>query len=343
MSLRKSRNNWPRAFTLVELLVVITIIGILIALLLPAVQAAREAARRMQCANNLRQLAVASMNHEVTHGYHPSGGWGCYWGGDLDCGFGPRQPGGWIYNLLPYMEQESLRQIGAGLAPAAKKTAAVGMFVTPLAALNCPSRREAAAYPTEGSFTVYNCDATGVAARSDYAANQGDHMGDSPYYYIGPPNGIVPTQFNPDTWTSWPSWQKDRTGISYLRSHVTSADISDGTSNTYLIGEKYMDALHYVDGISGSDNRGMYQGEDYDIGRWTTSAAGGAAMDSILGPQQDTPGYNSEYIFGSAHSDAFNMAFCDGSVHTISYTIDSATHGRLGNRKDGQLIDSNKW
>ncbi len=330
-------------FTLVELLVVITIIGILIALLLPAVQAAREAARKMQCSNHLKQQALACLNHEAAHGFYPSGGWGCYWGGDPDCGFGPRQPGGWIYNILSYMEQESLRQIGQGLSPSAKKTAAVRMFTTPLTTLYCPSRREATLCPVESSFTVYNCDTTPVAARSDYAINLGDHPGDPPYFFLGPPDGTVPAQFNPDTWSGWPPSLKDRTGISFLLSHVTTADISDGTTNTYLIGEKYLDALHYTDGGSGCDNRGVFQGEDYDIGRWSPSAAGGGVLDAMLSPSQDTPGFANEYAFGSAHAGGFNMAFCDGSVHTISYTIGPVTHGRLGNRKDGKPVDSNKW
>ena len=112
--MRYSINVYPRpnsnhGFTLVELLVVIAIIGILIALLLPAVQAAREASRAASCRNHLKQMGLAALNVESAHGHFPSGGWGWEWAGDPDGGFGDRQPGGWYYNVLAYLELSSVR------------------------------------------------------------------------------------------------------------------------------------------------------------------------------------------------------------------------------------------
>ena len=131
------KNN--RGFTLVELLVVIAIIAMLVTLLLPAVQAAREAARRTQCVNQVRQMALAWLNHESAHSFYPSSGWGWRWQGDPDLGFGKSQPGGCFYDILPFMEYNDIRSLGKGLSDQQKGQQMLLAVTTPIPLFNCPN------------------------------------------------------------------------------------------------------------------------------------------------------------------------------------------------------------
>ena len=330
----RSRIANPRsAFTLVELLVVITIIGILIALLLPAVQSAREAARRLQCSNHLKQISLAFLEHENQFGHLPTGGWGFSWVGDADQGFGEFQPGGWIYNVLPFLEQQSLHDLGLGLNDAEKRAAHKVRVESPVATLNCPTRRRAVLYPVREDIYPYspiNFDFASKVARSDYAANGGD-------VYTVPSPAWGPPDVASGESGAW--YVDDRkqiaqmsTGIHYAGSMVGIALIRDGTSNTYMVGEKYIDIDHYATGLDHSDNENMYIGDNPDISRFT-----------FLRPEPDTPGLVGSYMFGSAHASVWNVAFCDGSVRSMSYAIDLDVHRYLGNRKDGQVVDQSQF
>ena len=335
------RNYKSRAFTLVELLVVITIIGILISLLLPAVQSAREAARRLQCSNNLKQFALAGMNHESAQGFFPTGGWGAVWLGHPDRGFDKRQPGGWLYNLLPFMEQQALHDLGTSGSGVSIEDANARRIATPLSAANCPTRRPSQLYTfAEVFFTQFRLTSgtTSQVARSDYAINGGDYLA-----WHGPFPADLPSG---DSSTSWYS-TASCTGISYQRSQVTVANIRDGCSNTFLIGEKYVDSSHYSDGQDWGDNDTMYCADELDIIRWTgIYGETGTSTNNNL-PRQDStiPGYSDSsnlQWFGSAHAAGVNMSLCDGSVRSISYSIDAEIYRRLGNRQDGLAIDGSK-
>ncbi len=172
-----TKNSCRSGFTLVELLVVIAIIGVLVALLLPAVQAAREAARRAQCSNQLKQIALAWQLHHDTHKFYPSAGWGYKWIGDADRGTGKKQPGSWAFSILPYLEATNLYQLGAGATGTAKYDALTQLAQTPLPVFYCPSRRPAQAYHngdvSGGPGINYNFGNTETLARTDYAANLG--------------------------------------------------------------------------------------------------------------------------------------------------------------------------
>jgi prepilin-type N-terminal cleavage/methylation domain-containing protein/prepilin-type processing-associated H-X9-DG protein len=349
-----------RGFTLVELLVVVTIIAILIALLLPAVQVAREAARRAHCTNNLKQLALGCMNHESANGFFPTGGWGWAWVGDADRGTDWRQPGGWIYNTLPYIDQQPLHDMGKGMTGTTKNDAHAQRQLIPLSNIACPTRRRPGVWPYIVGYPQANASATSSRIRSDYAANTGD-LCDDPYN-----NGIVPAwaccgnssggPTNTAEVESPPGMMTDNArnyfraiggydnGIVYYGSMVRIADISDGTSNTCLVGEKSVNPDFYETGQSGGDNEGAMIGANADIerwcGRWNQNKAN--MNDGYYLPQQDTPGADYWYCFGSAHSNSFNMAFCDGSVKQVAYMIDGATFRRMCLRSDGEMIDPNQ-
>ena len=329
--MRKAKNRF--AFTLVELLVVIAIIGILIAMLLPAVQAAREAARRMQCSNNLKQLSLGVLQHENTHGHLPSGGWGYAWIGDPDQGYDESQPGGWLYNILGYLEQGELRERGTGLpfsggfGGISKRDALQEVAMTPVPGFYCPSRRAAKLYavpPDQPSINVTLVD----CVKTDYAANGGSQF---KTLWSGPTSIAEGLSWSPPSGYD----ASASNGICFQHKSIKISAITDGTSHTYMIGEKFLRTDCYDDNLDDydyGDDRSAYHGADYDNIRW---AALPAMMDHLVDEADRGPRMQ---IFGSAHPGGWNAAFCDGSVRNIPYDIDIAIHQNNGNRADGQVI-----
>ena len=306
-------------FTLVELLVVVAIIGVLVGLLLPAVQAAREAARRTECANNLKQLALACLHHEQQLGFFPSGGWGNQWVGDSTKGFGREQPGSWLFNVLPFIEQVTLRAIGNQLQGSARELAIAqqNQIVIPL--INCPSRRPATTRHTV--VDPYNSAPLQKIVRSDYAASAGDSG-----------NALMPNVFGPTPGQvagyNWDLAMRGLTGVCFVRSEVAAAGIPDGLSRTLLVGEKNVEPQHYDTGQALNDNQGAYTGFNWDNQR--------VARESQP-PAPDAAGTGQRYYpsFGSAHPEVWLAAFCDGHVESLSYSLGGALAGQLANREDG--------
>jgi prepilin-type N-terminal cleavage/methylation domain-containing protein len=335
-----------RGFTLVELLVVIAIIGVLVAILLPAIQAAREASRRTQCINNLRQIGLAFQNHLDVHKFYPSGGWGWLWGGDPNRGYDQRQPGGWMYNILPFMEEQALHDLGKGQAWNSTQMKAAGLIrtQTPLSWATCPSRRAVDKFPVTWSGICGNpgyniapltpCE----AARSDYSANASDTGNNE---YGGGPSSLMQgdsgyawavTGCRPGTTRANPS--TGLCGISFERSRVKLKDVKDGVSKVYLVGEKYLNRLKYGTGSDAADNEFWNVGYDNDMYKTAERepASDGQVLNTQGVPQDDSNRY------GGAHDQAFHVVFGDSSVHRIPYEIDLFVHRRFANRMDGDAV-----
>jgi prepilin-type N-terminal cleavage/methylation domain-containing protein/prepilin-type processing-associated H-X9-DG protein len=330
-------------FTLVELLVVIAIIGILVALLLPAIQAAREAARRTQCQNNLKQISLGILNYESSRKELPTGGWGWHWMGDPDAGTGKDQPGSWVYQIVDFLEESSLRTIAKGLPLAQKKNDLMRLSQTPITAMNCPSRRRSIVYPYFYTSDVYrNMTRPTAVVRGDYGACMGGIS--IPYDGFGEPNTLEDGRSTCNTTTcfDWNNAVKLKTGkadktlkqivdgVVLYRWPVKLREISDGLSKTYLIGEKALSVPFYETGEAPWDDQSYYIGFDQDVN-----------LSAYYVPIADPPTkVQVPFRFGSAHTSVFNMVFCDGSVHPISYDIELAAHKALGSRNGGENLDN---
>jgi prepilin-type N-terminal cleavage/methylation domain-containing protein len=320
-----------RAFTLIELLAVIGIIGVLVALLLPAVQSSREAARNSQCKNHLKQIGLSThLFHDVKKRLPTQWVWqGAFVHIGIDHPKSPYQgteecfaDWSWVWQLFPFIEELQATVLsghtinGSHVALIDKR-----MHQVPVELMNCPTRRPAYPYPIP-NFVLFRRPAldlvgASTATRSDYAANAGDLAG-----------AAATTNLSL-------MWKACTGTIAHPNEQALSMrEITDGLSKTYLFGEKYMDSNHYT------------SGEDFgDMGPMLWSATFGTVRfgDQSIPPARDEPGKGDPRPFGSSHPATWNVVLCDGSVRAISYTISPLMHGRLANRHDNELIEDSAF
>jgi prepilin-type N-terminal cleavage/methylation domain-containing protein len=347
----RKRPRRQRAFTLVELLVVIAIIGILVAILLPAINAAREAARRSQCRNNMRQLGQAANSClSATRGY-PTGGWGWGWAGDPNYGAGLNQPGGWMYQILPYIEEGTTWARGKGLNGAARGNAIKEAVGTAIPIYFCPSRRNAQLVRWSHTTNYRNLINHGnvgfpvMVGRNDYVSCSGTiGRNEEPYGPNTELEGLNCLREKTamvcpfDRWNpagnGAVNWRLNGITVMPTSGLIGIKKIKDGIANTILYGEKYLNMVRIDDPTNLNDNdQGWNLGYDRDIMRFTDEQ-----------PHPDFLDFNNStaehhQLFGSSHKDGIHVCMGDASVHTIAYDIDLQVFMKLGQRNDGRVVE----
>lgn len=355
MSQNKMSTRRRGGFTLIELLVVIAIIGVLVSLLLPAVQQARSAARLTQCRNNLKQIGIALHSFHDTNGAFPPARLmldGAIPTNSVGTVVGADEPS-WLVRIMPFIERDAESNLWDiytpfGAHPIEARQQTISTFL-------CPERHSAdtAVAPDEIYQITFSCGCSSApqnipgGAVTDYAGNMGDPSpgavgNPDDFYWGGKGTGIIiasrPVQmpsgtmppgrsveiFNPDVGLVpaeiWRDWQ-DR---------VSMRDVTDGTSNTFMVGETHVPF--------GSLKKTPYNGAAY-YGRMFTH------FTRIAGPGVPIAHNNKDsradvFSFGSEHHGGSQFLFADGSVRMISSSVSTSVAGHLANRQDSQVLGS---
>jgi prepilin-type N-terminal cleavage/methylation domain-containing protein len=306
------------AFTLVELLVVIAIIGILVALLLPAVQSAREAARRMQCTNNMKQLALAMHNHHDSRGHFPHGVYNYLdsTGSTPDPYNNKQDRRCWLHDLMPFVEQQNLYdQFETHMKTGASALAFPGMMsIVPSTV--CPS---------DGKSPKLKTFWGGIGTAHQGFSGNAIALAGSNYFNEG---GAAKSA--------------EIDGICFAQSKVTMGDISDGTSNTAMISE-----LVLSPDVGSHDIRGRYYNPAHGGVLFSTRVTPNTLVPDRLNWCSSNPipqapcvweGTNMFVSVRSHHVGGVNMALGDGSVRFVSDNVNAVLFKALGSRNGKEVI-----
>lgn len=301
------------AFTLVELLVVIAIIGVLIGLLLPAVQSVREASRRSACGNNLKQMGLAALNVESTTKRFPTFGisdFGDFYNSKPEYRAGdphgtPLLP--WPWQILPYLEEEAVYQLrftGLGI----KETGSGSIHAQNISPYHCPSR--GVRFAVVGGVPEYLGDyCTGFTGWSPNNAGSWN------------PSHSQAGCNNEFTGVIAPGGFRNGAGQFARLSGVKVADVTDGLSNTLMFAEKYARPSEYSTSI-------WYDQGPFKVNGWQNVRRGTGT------PKRDSE-VSGWFDIGSAHPAGFSVVFADGSVRSIPYETSSTVLGPLWRKADG--------
>jgi prepilin-type N-terminal cleavage/methylation domain-containing protein len=346
-----------RGFTLVELLVVIAIIGVLVSLLLPAVQAAREAARRQQCQNNLKQIGLGIQNHLSAKTYFPSAGSNSddFYTQPADAKGAGFDRFGWGFQILPYIEQMPLYTAAKDLQPFNEMQSGYSLVETPMATYSCPTRGQRFSDPRADGVVFALGDYAGVifgylldqgASSFDYNTGTGRSLKEYGW------KGIISKGGHRDASGTYSRWTR-----------VKAKDVTDGTSNTIAIMEKavwnqrytssseWTDGWYEIPGWAHNAHQPTMRSVPGDGKGATFGTPGRGTAPAPLGDEAVTVGSEQradveDQGFGSAHNGIMLAVFGDGSVRGVRIDIDNAPGGalfRLGCRDDGETIDPSSY
>jgi prepilin-type N-terminal cleavage/methylation domain-containing protein/prepilin-type processing-associated H-X9-DG protein len=355
--LRQKLGPWAgRAFTLIELLVVIAIIGVLVGLLLPAVQKVREAANRIKCANNLKQLGLAMHTyHDVNNRFPPGGKMGPIGIADAWSSDWNDNKGTWLVYTLPFLEQDNIYRMIPNLittyAPIAAVSGGPGEQYdyngAPPKGVLLPVKLPYGRCPSDG----FQADR---ALYSNYTGSNGPQcLGPSPCNvqpfekYCDPiNNGLGNWGYSASPYYGTTLNSSELRGMfGRTDALINMASISDGTSNTLMIGESTIGNNQFM------RDRGGWQWENSGVDQNTTTIPinwplpeNCAGCDRYCdttqypNPLYNPMNWNVAMGFKSRHPGGVNFAFADGSIHFIQQSIDHKTYQWLGCRNDGMVV-----